>query len=106
MEPRSPRVPGKQAAARGHLLTIGAPRAGGTGRAYVYRVDKDTAQYAFEIKGDASSRNLGQYFVAILRDCDGDGYEDVYASDWNNNGAAPGGGARLRPLWQERQAAV
>ena len=79
-------------APRARLLAVGASRAGGSGRVYVYRVDKSGAKFAFEIKGDATSRNLGQYFVAILRDCDGDGHEDVYASDWNNNGPAPAAG--------------
>lgn len=74
------------------LLVVGAPRAGGTGRAFVYRVGRSSAELAFEIRGDSTSRNLGQYFVAILRDSDGDGIEDVYASDWLNAAAAPGAG--------------
>lgn len=74
------------------LLVVGAPLAMQTGRAYVYRLSSQGADLQFAIEGDTTSKNVGHYFVAILRDCDGDGVEDVFASDWQNSGAAPGAG--------------
>ncbi|MCB9882408.1 MAG: FG-GAP repeat protein [Planctomycetes bacterium] len=75
-----------------HLLAVGAPFAHTTGRAYVYKLSKDGAEFSFAIEGDTTSKNVGHYFVAILRDCDGDGHEDVFASDWLNAAHGPGSG--------------
>ncbi len=70
----------------GHrILAVGAMKDGGVGRCYVYRCTADGTELAFTIDPDATSANLGQYFVSILGDVDGDGVPDVYASDWNNS---------------------
>ena len=80
-------------ASGGHnLLVVGAMKDGGVGRCYVYRCTKDGAKLAFTIEPDATSANLGQYFVSIPGDVDGDGVPDVYASDWNNAAGGPNTG--------------
>lgn len=69
----------------GHrLLVVGAMKDDGVGRCSVYRCEADGAEPAFTIEPDATAKNLGQYFVTILGDVDGDEVPDVYASDWNN----------------------
>ncbi len=77
-----------------NLLVVGAMTAGprNTGRAYVYDVTSAGAELAFTIDGDATSANLGQYFVAIAGDVDADGTPDIYASDWNNAALGPATG--------------
>ena len=76
------------------LLIVGAMSAGErqVGRAYVYRLQENEARFAFTIDPDATSANLGQYFVTVLGDVDGDGFPDVYASDWNNAAKGPATG--------------
>ena len=77
----------------GHrLLLVGAMTATGGGRAIAYRCSAEGAERAFDIEPDDTSSNLGQYFVSILGDVDGDSIPDVYASDWNNaaSGASTG----------------
>lgn len=74
------------------LLLVGAPRAGAasTGRVSVYRGLLEKPGFAFE--SDETGGALGGMFLSVPGDIDGDGFPDVYASDWNNNakGASTG----------------
>ena len=73
--------------AGGHgLLIVGAMGAAGGGRAYVFRCDSEGAELVFAIDPDETGANLGQYFVTVLGDVNGDETPDVYASDWSNSG--------------------
>lgn len=79
----------------GHgMLAVGAPFAGEGkhGRVYLFRLDAETAALDFVIDTDATGRNLGQYFVTLFGDVDGDGVPDVYASDFNNAAKGPNTG--------------
>ncbi len=77
---------------QGTLLVVGAPQAGPKhqGRTYVYKAL--TAKPAFTFDPEASGQALGAMFLSIPGDLDGDGYPDVYASDFADNGKAPGAG--------------
>jgi hypothetical protein len=71
--------------AGGHrLLVAGAMKEGGVGRCHVYRCTKAGVEPFFTIDPDTTARNLGQYFVTIVGDMDGDDVPDIYGSDWNN----------------------
>lgn len=76
------------------ILAIGAMTGGpnGAGEVQVHRWTGETYEPFFLIESDATGRNLGQYFVSILGDVDGDGVPDVYASDWQNAGGGAGAG--------------
>jgi len=76
------------------LLVVGAMNdgPGQRGRAYVYKLDGAKATPFFRIEPDATSRHLGQYFVSILGDVDGDVTPDVYASDFGNTAKGPSTG--------------
>lgn len=74
------------------LLAVGAAGSKGGGRVLVYRGHKDGADFLFAIEPEASSANLGYYFVTFLGDVDGDGASDVYASDFNHSAAGPNAG--------------
>ena len=67
------------------LLVVGAPAAGAThhGRVYVY--DGLTTTPKFTIEADATGSMLGYMFVSVPGDLDGDGVNDIYASDWSND---------------------
>lgn len=67
------------------LLLVGAPNAGPrkTGRSYVY--DALSAKPKFTMESDETGAALGAMFLSVLGDVDGDGFPDVYASDWSNN---------------------
>lgn len=67
------------------LLIVGAPGAGPrkTGRAYVYSDLSGKPKFTFD--SDDTGTALGAMFLAVPGDVDGDGFPDVYASDWNNN---------------------
>jgi hypothetical protein len=73
-------------------LVVGAGAAGTThtGRVYVY--DALSAKPQFFIDGDATANALGQMFVGIPGDMNGDGIPDVYASDWSNAARGPSTG--------------
>ena len=66
------------------VLIVGAPNAGPakTGRIYVY--SDLSGKPAFKIDSDETGVALGEMFVAIPGDLDGDGVPDIYASDWQN----------------------
>jgi hypothetical protein len=76
------------------LLAVGAMTGGPrrVGRAHAYRVSAEGADPLWTIEPDATSANLGQYFVSIPGDVDADGVPDVYASDWNNAARGPNTG--------------
>ncbi len=76
---------GRAAALRAGLIVVGAPKAGptGKGRAYIYR----GRTRAFTLDADATGGALGEMFVSIPGDCDGDGAPEVHVSDWKNNGS-------------------
>ncbi len=74
------------------LLLVGAPGAGPkqAGKTYVYR---DLGQKpGFVIEADDTGGALGGMFLSVPGDLDGDGFPDVYASDWNNNAKGPSTG--------------
>jgi predicted aspartyl protease len=73
-------------------IIIGAGSGGPdqTGRAAVYHSLSDTP--AFYVDGDATDRALAAMFVGVPGDLDGDGVQDVYASDWNGAAKGPGTG--------------
>ena len=75
-------------------LAIGANNAGEgrRGRVYVYRIRDAKAELAFTIDGDENSVNLGQMFISFPGDLNADGLLDIYASDFGDKTAAPGGG--------------
>jgi len=74
------------------LLLVGAPQAGPrhTGRTYVY--DSLSGKPKFVIESDETGNALGLMFVSVLGDVDGDGFPDVYASDWSNAAKGPSTG--------------
>ncbi|MEP6885303.1 MAG: FG-GAP-like repeat-containing protein [Gammaproteobacteria bacterium] len=74
------------------LLVVGAPAAGPThhGRVYVY--DGLTTTPQFKIEADATGSMLGYMFVSVPGDLDGDGVNDIYASDWTNDALGPSTG--------------
>jgi hypothetical protein len=78
--------------ARQHLLVVGAPGAGPSrhGRVYVY--DGLSGSPRFSIEADSTGSKLGYMFVSVPGDMDGDGVQDVYASDWSNAALGPSTG--------------
>ena len=66
------------------LLVVGAPRAGVRrhGRVYVY--EGTSSKPKFVIEADATGVALGAMFVSVPGDMDGDGFSEIYASDWSN----------------------
>jgi hypothetical protein len=77
---------------KGFLLLVGAPGAGPHqgGRTYVYSALQSKPQ--FVIEADETGAALGGMFVSVLGDVDGDGFPDVYASDWSNRAKGPSTG--------------
>ena len=76
----------------GTLLVVGAPQAGPDhhGRTYVFKSAAEKPAFTFD--PEASGQALGAMFLSLPGDLDGDGYPDVYASDFSDNGKAPGAG--------------
>ncbi|MFT7487092.1 MAG: hypothetical protein ACI9F9_002951, partial [Candidatus Paceibacteria bacterium] len=74
------------------LLGVGAMNAPGGGSAVVLNCSASSAEWAFAFEADSTASNLGQYFVTILGDVDGDEVPDVFASDWNNRAKGPATG--------------
>jgi hypothetical protein len=74
------------------FLVVGAPKAGPnrTGRTYVY--DRLAGAPKFVIESDETGAALGAMFVSVAGDVDGDGVEDVYASDFPNAAKGPSSG--------------
>jgi len=75
------------------LFVVGAGNAGPAqqGKAYVYEGLDNEPQ--FVIEPDENSVNLGQMFVSVVGDVNGDGTEDIYAADWASNLAGRAAGA-------------
>ena len=71
--------------AKEHYLVVGAPGAGPShhGRVYVY--DDYSGKPKFTFDSDATGGALGAMFVSVLGDMDGDGFHEIFASDWSNN---------------------
>jgi hypothetical protein len=67
-----------------NLLVIGAGDAGEAreGRAYVFDLIDGEPDLRFTIESDPGGVGLARMFVSVLGDVDGDGFPDVYASDW------------------------
>ena len=76
----------------GFLLIAGAPGAGPrrTGRAYVY--DALSAKPKFVMESDETGAALAAMFVAVPGDMDGDGFPEVFATDWANGAKGPSTG--------------
>jgi hypothetical protein len=86
-------------------IVIGAPNAGEGQRGRVYVYDGEGAT-RFVIEAEPSGTELGDMFLSIVGDVDGDGVGDVYASDWGDGslGASTGriyvhSGATGARLW-------
>lgn len=74
-------------------LVIGACDAGEHkgGRVYVFEWKPGSeAELAWTLEADSTGAQLGAMFLAFVGDLDGDGFPDVYASDWQDtaNGSA------------------
>ncbi|MFT7539185.1 MAG: hypothetical protein ACI9K5_000134 [Gammaproteobacteria bacterium] len=63
------------------LLVIGEPGAGRGAKGRVIVLRGTDLEPAFTIEGDESTSGLGNDFVSIVGDVNGDGVADVYASD-------------------------
>jgi len=77
---------------KGVILVSGAPQAGPKhhGRTYIYKsLDQKPA---FILDADEGGQALGGMFVSIPGDLDGDGWPDVFSSDFSDSGKAPGAG--------------
>ncbi len=77
---------------RNRFLIVGAPKAGPnhTGRTYVYNTL--SARPQFVIDADETGSALGNMFVSVVGDLDGDGVPDIYASDFGNTAKGPATG--------------
>jgi hypothetical protein len=76
----------------GTLLLVGAPGAGAghRGKTYVYKSLDPKPAFTFDAA--ESGQALGAMFVSVPGDLDGDGFPDVFASDFSDGGKAPGAG--------------
>src|SRR5262249_19233397 len=76
----------------GIMLIVGAPGAGPNrhGRTYVYKSFDQKPAFTFD--AEESGQALGAMFVSVPGDMDGDGIPEVFASDFSDNGKAPGAG--------------
>ncbi len=76
----------------GTLLIVGAPQGGPDhhGRVYVYKSLKGEPAFTFDALPGGQA--LGAMFLAVPGDLDGDGFPDVYASDFADSGNVPGAG--------------
>ncbi|MEO6324847.1 MAG: FG-GAP-like repeat-containing protein [Thermoanaerobaculia bacterium] len=71
------------------LLIVGAPGAGPAKHGRVSIYDSLSAKPQFVIDSDETGSALGQMFVSVPGDVDGDGVPDVYASDLSNSAKGP-----------------
>ncbi len=73
----------------GRFLAVGAPGAGPAqhGRIFIYERLNPTPRFVEEADSTASA--LGQMFVQLAGDVDGDGVDDIYASDFTNSAKGP-----------------
>jgi VCBS repeat protein/FG-GAP repeat protein len=76
------------------LIAAGAAGAGvrNAGGVSVFLWKDGEVELLYRIEPDATGAALGVMFLSIVGDVDGDGYPDVYASDWTNGakGASTG----------------
>ena len=77
---------------RESYLVVGAPGAGPAhhGRVYVY--GGNSGKLKFTIDSDATGKALGAMFVSVTGDMDGDGFHEIFASDWSNRAKGPSTG--------------
>jgi len=54
------------------------------GRVYAFECRDGEPELAWTLEADESGVGLGRMFLSFLGDVDGDGFPDVYASDWEN----------------------
>jgi len=75
-------------------IAVGAGDAGDRkgGRVYVFEYRDGEPELAWTIEADETGSGLGRMFLSYLGDVDGDGFPDVYASDWENNARGPSTG--------------
>ncbi len=71
------------------FIVVGAPGAGGEGRGRTYVYTSLAITPAFVIDADDTGASLGGMFVSVVGDVNGDGIQDVYASDWSNAAYGP-----------------
>ena len=64
------------------LLMVGAPGVSKGGKVYIYKGTKEKP--FFKIEPDETGRRLGGMFMSVVGDVDGDGVQDVYATDFAN----------------------
>lgn len=76
----------------GFLVLVGAPGAGprSTGRAYVYDTLSDKPKFTME--SDETGGALAAMFLAVPGDMDGDGFPEVFTTDWANSAKGPSTG--------------
>jgi hypothetical protein len=81
-------------------LMISAQRAGasGTGLAYVYNLGATCVRRLTLVPG-ATAVSMGQFFVDMTGDVDGDGIGDIYAGDFNASRAYVWSGATGALIW-------
>ena len=91
-ERRGAAVGGGRRADGGFFLLLGAPDAGEGDRGQVIVHDSIGGDPAFVIESDEEGAELGGMFLSIVGDVDGDGHDDVYASDWSHNAKGPATG--------------
>jgi hypothetical protein len=82
-------VAGYSVAGQRTLIVVGAPGAGPRhhGRVYVYQ--DLSAHPAFVMDADSTGVALGYMFVSVPGDVDGDGFPDIFASDWSDASKGP-----------------
>ncbi len=64
------------------IIMVGAPGVENGGKVYIYQGMKKKT--AFTIDADETGSRLGGMFMSVVGDVDGDGVQDVYASDFAN----------------------
>ncbi len=74
------------------LLMVGAPSAGENNGGQVKIFKGMNESPFFTMNADATGGRLGGMFMSVVGDVDGDGVQDVYASDWANSAEGPSTG--------------
>jgi hypothetical protein len=77
---------------REHYLVVGAPGAGPAHHGRVYVFGGKSGKLKFTIDSDATGKALGAMFVSVTGDMVGDGFHEIFASDWSNRAKGPSTG--------------